>query len=211
MSDERESTFKVTDRRKFNVDGSPRDQSAAPEIVAVAHDSDESQSTPVETQSATPEPGNAAGSESSNVVSFPGESARSRDYTGPSSSSSAPSASPPPSDARTAGSVSSNAQQGAAEQAFSKVAGPRPAGVPEASLLDLLDMLAVQAALHLGMLPAENQERLPIDLQVARHFIDMLAVLQAKTRGNLNDEEERSLENALAELRMRYVEVSRGQ
>ncbi|MFY9607094.1 MAG: DUF1844 domain-containing protein [Blastocatellia bacterium] len=203
MPDERETSFKVTDRRKFNADGSPRDVGAEPEVVAVAHEIIEPQSVPVE-------PGNASpASAPSNVVSFPGEAARSRETFGassPSMASAAPASGPAPGDAR----ESANAHQNEAEHAFSNAAGPRPAGVPEASFLDLLDMLAVQAALHLGMMPPQTQERLPIDLQLARHFIDMLAVVQAKTRGNLNADEESSLESALAELRMRYVELSRG-
>jgi hypothetical protein len=143
-------------------------------------------------------------------VSFPGEATRSKDTPGTSSQAPAvvPGATPSP---PRSGDVrqSATAQQSAAEHAYSNAAGPRPPGVPEASFLDLLDMLAVQAALHLGMMPSETQEKLPIDLPLARHFIDMLAVIQGKTRGNLNAEEESSLESALAELRMRYVELSR--
>ena len=214
MSDERESSFKVTDRRKFNPDGSPRDPGAEPEMaetanrtvepdMAAAKQAVEPQSTPVQPDNASTPAGAP-----SNVVSFPGEGARSRENSGASllSPPPAPTSGPAQGDAR----ESANAQQTAAEHAFSNAAGPRPAGVPEASFLDLLDMLAVQAALHLGMMPSETQERLPIDLQVARHFIDMLAVVQAKTRGNLDAEEDSALESALAELRMRYVELSRG-
>lgn len=200
MPDERETSFKVTDRRKFNADGSPRDADAEPEVVAVTNEIIEPQSTPVEPGNASP-----AGA-TSNVVSFPGEAARGRDTSGASAPSPAPEPAPTPGDPR----KSASAAQSAADHAFSQAAGPRAQGVPEASFLDLLDMLAVQAALHLGMMPSETQERLPIDLQLARHFIDMLAVVQAKTRGNLSGEEESSLESALAELRMRYVELSRG-
>ena len=202
MPDERESSFKVTDRRKFNADGSPRDPGAEPDVVPVANEIIEPELTPAELSDDSP------ASAPSNVVSFPGEAARSREPSGASAASPAPAAASAlaPGDAR----ESANAHQSAAEHAFSNAAGPRPAGVPEASFLDLLDMLAVQAALHLGMMPSETQERLPIDLQVARHFIDMLAVVQAKTRGNLNAEDEGALESALAELRMRYVELSRG-
>lgn len=204
MPDERESSFKVTDRRKFNADGSPRDADAEPEIVAVAHETIEPQPAPVEPSTAAP------ASAPSNVVSFPGESARSRDTLGASSPSPAITPGPTTSPAAPANSSqSATANQSAAEHAFSNAAGPRPPGVPEASFLDLLDMLAVQAALHLGMMPSETPEKLPIDLPLARHFIDMLGVIQTKTRGNLDAEEESSVESALAELRMRYVELSR--
>lgn len=206
MPDERETSFKVTDRRKFNADGSPRDADAEPEVVAVAHEISELQPTPVELSPETP------ASAPSNVVSFPGEAGRSRETAGVSAPAPAPAfapgptpSTPPPGDAR----PSSAADQSAADHAFSNAAGPRPPGVPEASFLDLLDMLAVQAALHLGMMPSETQDKLPIDLPLARHFIDMLAVIQTKTRGHLTVEEESSIESALAELRMRYVELSR--
>lgn len=204
MPDERESSFKVTDRRKFNADGSPRDADAEPEVVAVPHETIEPQPAPVEPSTAAP------ASAPSNVVSFPGEAGRSRETAGVSAPAPAVApgpipSTPTPGDAR----PSSAANQSAADHAFSNAAGPRPPGVPEASFLDLLDMLAVQAALHLGMMPSETPEKLPIDLPLARHFIDMLGVIQTKTRGNLDAEEESSVESALAELRMRYVELSR--
>lgn len=45
------------------------------------------------------------------------------------------------------------------------------------------------------------------DFMVARHVIDIMAVLQEKTRGNLTIEEQRFLENSLTELRFRYVQT----
>ena len=44
---------------------------------------------------------------------------------------------------------------------------------------------------------------------MARQTIDLLALLQDKTRGNLSGDEERVLEQALYDLRIRYVEVSK--
>lgn len=58
--------------------------------------------------------------------------------------------------------------------------------------------------LHLGQEEEDNQPNLPL----ARHSIDMLSVLQDKTRGNLTVEEQRLIENGLTELRFRYVQVS---
>jgi hypothetical protein len=48
------------------------------------------------------------------------------------------------------------------------------------------------------------------DLGLARHDIDLLGLLEEKTKGNLTGEEERLMEQALCDLRMRYVEVTRG-
>jgi hypothetical protein len=64
-----------------------------------------------------------------------------------------------------------------------------------------------QAELQLGLYGAEkDSERMP-DLEGARHSIDMLGVLQEKTRGNLTLEEQRLLDNSLTELRFRYVQA----
>ncbi len=45
------------------------------------------------------------------------------------------------------------------------------------------------------------------DLRLARHFIDLLAMLQDKTKGNLSLEEQRLLDNTVTELRFRYLHV----
>lgn len=45
------------------------------------------------------------------------------------------------------------------------------------------------------------------DLRLARHFIDLLAMLQEKTKGNLSLEEQRLLDNTVTELRFRYLHV----
>ena len=45
------------------------------------------------------------------------------------------------------------------------------------------------------------------DFRIARHTIDMLNMLEEKTRGNLTMEEQRLIENSLTELRFRYVQL----
>jgi hypothetical protein len=60
---------------------------------------------------------------------------------------------------------------------------------------------------HLGDDVGGPAER---DLVMARQDIDLLGLLQEKTKGNLTGDEERLLEQALCDLRMRYVEVTRG-
>lgn len=52
--------------------------------------------------------------------------------------------------------------------------------------------------------PKEGDEAAP-DLRLARHFIDLLAMLQEKTKGNLSLEEQRLLDNTVTELRFRYL------
>ncbi len=65
------------------------------------------------------------------------------------------------------------------------------------------------AYVHLGDAPSPDgqPER---DLSMARQDIDLLGLLAEKTKGNLTGDEERLLEQALCDLRMRWVEVSRG-
>jgi uncharacterized protein DUF1844 len=68
--------------------------------------------------------------------------------------------------------------------------------------------LKTQAELQLGLLHfGEEKERPSPDLRTARHSIDMLAMIQEKTRGNLSLEEQRLIENSLTELRFRYVQA----
>lgn len=65
--------------------------------------------------------------------------------------------------------------------------------------------LRMQAEMNLGMrMPGQEEENAP-DLRLARHSIDMLAMLQEKTKSNLSMEEQRLLENSVTELRFRYL------
>lgn len=81
---------------------------------------------------------------------------------------------------------------------------PRPSGV-SADFSNLVGMLTTNAVLHLGADP--NFGKGEIDLETARHFIDMLAVLQEKTEGNLSQEEEQLLNDMISRLRMEYVTI----
>ena len=79
--------------------------------------------------------------------------------------------------------------------------------LPPASFAFLILSLRTQAEMQLGLLYfGEEKDRPPPDLEGARHAIDLLAVLQEKTRGNLSLEEQRLLDNSLTELRFRYVQ-----
>ena len=62
------------------------------------------------------------------------------------------------------------------------------------------------AHVHLGDAPGPDGKAEP-DLELARQTIDVLGILQDKTKGNLSGEEERLLHQALYDLRMRFVEV----
>jgi hypothetical protein len=85
---------------------------------------------------------------------------------------------------------------------------PRPA-LPAADFDFLVYSLRLQAELNLGLLPLGElaDEKPEPDFELARHNIDLLAMLQLKTRGNLTTEEQRALDNSITELRFRFVQV----
>lgn len=80
--------------------------------------------------------------------------------------------------------------------------------LPPASFGELVFSVRFQAEMHLGLLPLEEEEKPPVDLAAAQHYIDLLGILSEKTRGNLAIEEQRYLENSLTELRFRYVQAA---
>ncbi len=71
----------------------------------------------------------------------------------------------------------------------------------------IVSYLSTTAMFQLGLLAGPGGQRIPPDLINARRTIDMLEVLQEKTRGNLTENEARLLEEVLYELRMSYVAV----
>jgi hypothetical protein len=72
--------------------------------------------------------------------------------------------------------------------------------------------LGSSALMHLGDAPhPETGETLPANLPVAHQTIDILSMLQEKTRGNLTPAEEKFLENLLMDLRLRYVSKAAGK
>lgn len=71
--------------------------------------------------------------------------------------------------------------------------------------------LAHTAAVHFGDVPDPvTGQKAETNLPAAQQMIDILALLEAKTRGNLTAEERQLLEQLLYELRLRFVEVSKG-
>jgi Domain of unknown function (DUF1844) len=83
----------------------------------------------------------------------------------------------------------------------------RPFPLPPVSFAFLTESLRVQAEMQLGLMHTGSEEDPAADLEMARHTIDLMALLQEKTKGNLTLEEQRLLENSLTLLRFRYVQV----
>lgn len=73
----------------------------------------------------------------------------------------------------------------------------------------LVSYLSTTAMFQLGLLPGPGGERIPPDLPNAHRTIDLLDVLREKTRGNLNENEAKLLDDVLYELRMSYVEIEK--
>ena len=82
---------------------------------------------------------------------------------------------------------------------------------PKLDFNALVLSLGSSVIVHLGEAPdpSSGQKREKPELPMAQQSIDLLAMLQEKTRGNLTTEEARFLENMLYDLRMLYVQVSK--
>jgi Domain of unknown function (DUF1844) len=86
-------------------------------------------------------------------------------------------------------------------------AGGDPLDDP-ASFLSLIMSLASNAASSLGMMPHPVTGESGVDLKTAKHWIDVLGMLEQKTHGNLDEQEAQVVESLLADLRMQYVSFS---
>ena len=79
--------------------------------------------------------------------------------------------------------------------------------LPPASISFLFTTLATQALMALGLLPNPVTEKTEIDLDQAKHYIDLLGILEEKTKGNLSPDEKKQLNALLFDLRLQYVEA----
>ena len=83
--------------------------------------------------------------------------------------------------------------------------------LPSIDFSTLVVSLSQTALVHLGEAthPDERGNSPTRDLPLARQTIDLLGILQEKTKGNLTGDEERLLDQVLYDLRMRFVEVNK--
>lgn len=174
MSDE-QPNFKVTDRRLFNADGSPRD--LPPE---------ERPEPKPETVTATAATA-AAGAQTETAASAQNEAATT---------------SPP---AEAIGGEAGGGGEIGGEEEFTEeeLADARdPAG-----FLSFIMSIASNAASALGMMEHPVTHSREVDVELGKHWIDVLGMLQKKTAGNLTSKERQMLEGLLADLRMQYVSL----
>ncbi len=91
-----------------------------------------------------------------------------------------------------------------------KGAGPgAPGDLPPADFASLVGMLATQSLMYLGGVADRKTGQAIFDPEMARFYIDLLAVVEEKTKGNITAEESAELAGALHELRARFVELAR--
>jgi hypothetical protein len=169
VMDEDQPNFKVTDRRLFNPDGSPRDlppeekPAPAPEVVAAPEG--------VAAQAAAPAP------------------AREEEQ-----------ATPQPEASATQPETSPDAEAEFSDEELAEARDP-------ASFVSFIMSIASNAASSLGMMEHPVTHQREVDVELGKHWIDVLGMLQKKTTGNLSSQEKRMLEGLLADLRMQYVSL----
>lgn len=89
--------------------------------------------------------------------------------------------------------------------------GPAEAeGMPQARFDLFVSGLAMEALIATGDMPHPTTRKQAVNLPQAKYLIDVLGVLEEKTRGNLSVDEEKLLKDALYQLRMRYLAKSGG-
>jgi hypothetical protein len=176
---EEQTSYKVTDRRLFNPDGTPRDvpENERPEPTPVKPEAASA------TVSATPEPQVAEAA----AASVGGTAAT-------------------PAPAPT--SVSEAAIPASDDLAADSEEAELPDADDPASFASFLMSIASNAAASLGMMEHPVTRKREVDLELGKHWIDVLGMLEKKTHGNLLPQEQQILEGLLADLRMQFVSLS---
>ena len=86
---------------------------------------------------------------------------------------------------------------------------PLPGEEDPASFINFVMSIASNAAAALGMMEHPVTGQRAADLQLAHHWLDILGMLQEKTKGNLHPQEQQALDGILADLRMQFVALTR--
>ncbi|HEV8429303.1 MAG TPA: DUF1844 domain-containing protein [Pyrinomonadaceae bacterium] len=158
---EDQPTFKVTDRRLFNPDGSPRDLPPEEPEPKVA----------VTQEAAAPIPSPEATKPETEVSQAPAVAE-----------------------------TTSEAEDEFTEEDLADARDP-------ASFVSFVMSIASNAASALGMMEHPVTHQREVDVELGKHWIDVLGMLQKKTEGNLTPQEKRMLEGLLGDLRMQYVSL----
>jgi len=113
--------------------------------------------------------------------------------------------SPPPVDVPDSAAPEGNLPPGKGVKEGKGREGERRSPLEVPRFLDLVQSLQVGAMVGLGMVQGQDGKRPPVDLPAAKDAIDLLGILQEKTKGNLTKEEEEVLREGLYHLRMGYM------
>ena len=85
---------------------------------------------------------------------------------------------------------------------------PEAGEIPPASFVEILQLLGMQATAGLGMMTdPQTGQQIPPNLGIAKHFIDLLEILQAKTKGNLEEEEQKIVDGMVGELQTAFRQI----
>jgi hypothetical protein len=176
---EEQTSYKVTDRRLFNPDGTPRDvpENERPEPTPVKPEAASASA------SATPEPKDVEAS-----------------ATSVGATAATPAAAPT--------AASEEAIPASDDFAADSEEAELPDADDPASFASFLMSIASNAAASLGMMEHPVTRKREVDLELGKHWIDVLGMLEKKTRGNLLPQEQQILEGLLADLRMQFVSLS---
>ncbi|MBF6569278.1 MAG: DUF1844 domain-containing protein [Candidatus Binataceae bacterium] len=98
--------------------------------------------------------------------------------------------------------------ESAGEQYSSATASAKAESLPEITFASFVIGLSTQALVHLGEIPDPMSGQTRRDLPEAQQLIDLIGILQEKTRGNLDSDEASMLQAILFDLRMKYVELA---
>lgn len=182
--EEKPPTFTVTDRRKFTLEGDPRDEATSEQEIAAEH-----------------------ADTTARVINFPKP-----EESKPAEPTVAEPA--PPEEELTGPSAQESADQHAAYQQSSREidsmlrqANPGIETTQDTTFEHVIQSIYLSAIMAMGAGTEQGQQP-RIDIVGARQSIDMLAILQEKTTGNLTEKEQRLLQNALFDLRMMFVEIT---
>ena len=81
--------------------------------------------------------------------------------------------------------------------------------IPEPDFITFIFTLSTHAQIGMGLIPNPISKKVEVDLNLAKYQIDIIGMLKEKTKGNLNENEGKFIENILHELRMVYVNVAK--
>jgi hypothetical protein len=116
---------------------------------------------------------------------------------------------PKPESAAAPAAQEAQATPAAEEKKPAAESGEVPGAEDPASFINFLSTLATNAAASLGAMPHPATGQVSLDLDGAKYWLDILAMLKEKTKGNLHPKEQKLLDGLLADMRMQYVHLVR--